>query len=77
MKSSLLDSSSPLEITVNGQPQGIPAACTVQNLLGILGMEGRRVAVALNRNVIPRSAFGSEPVHGGDRIEILEPVGGG
>ena len=43
----------------------------------MLGMEGKRVAVALNRDVVPRSEYGSAPVADGDRIEILEAVGGG
>ena len=44
-------------------------------LLGMLGMEGDRVAVALNRDVVPRSQFGSAAIAEGDRIEILEAVG--
>ena len=53
MKPSLSKSDSPVEITVNGEPRGIPAECTVQNLLDLLGMEGRRVAVARNRDIVP------------------------
>ena len=46
-------------------------------LVEILGLAGRRVAVAVNRDVIPRSAFGSRRLLSGDRVEILEAVGGG
>lgn len=67
----------PLEVTLNGEPQHLPLSCTVQGLLAILGMEGRRVAVARNRSVVPRSAFASEALENGDRVEILEAVGGG
>lgn len=66
-----------LDITVNGTPHRIPSACSIGGLLGILGMERRRVAVARNRDVVPRSNFDSESVSSGDRIEILEAVGGG
>ena len=65
------------QITVNGTRQSIPEDCNVQALLGMLGMEGKRVAVALNRNVVPRSEYHSARIAGGDRIEILEAVGGG
>ena len=65
------------QITVNGAATRIPVDCTVQALLGMLGMERDRVAVALNRDVVPRSQFGSAPIAEGDRIEILEAVGGG
>jgi len=64
-------------ILVNGEPRAVEPGCTVERLLGLLDLEGRRVAVAVNRNVIPRSAFGSTRVVSGDRVEILEAVGGG
>ena len=77
MKPSLPDFHSPLEITVNGEPRSIPAECTVQNLLDLLGMEGRRVAVARNRDIVPRSEYAAQALRGGDHVEILEAVGGG
>ena len=65
------------KITINGEPQRVPEECSVRALLEFMGMEGRRVAVARNRNVVPVSSFVSEIVKDGDRIEILEAVGGG
>jgi sulfur carrier protein len=49
----------------------------VSGLLALLGMAERRLAVARNRSVVPRSRYGSEPLAPGDRVEILEAVGGG
>jgi sulfur carrier protein len=49
----------------------------VRELLALLGFEGARVAVAVNRSVVPRSRFDSHRLAGGDRVEILEAVGGG
>ena len=66
-----------LSIRLNGEPQGIPPGCTLDALLASLGIEGRRIAVAINRDVIPRSAFAEHTLRGGDRVEILEAVGGG
>jgi sulfur carrier protein len=63
-------------IVLNGAEQSIAAGSTVQDLLRGLGAKGR-VAVALNRDVVPRSRFTSQRIVGGDRIEILEAVGGG
>ncbi len=77
MKPSLSSSASPIEITVNGEPRDIPEECTVQNLLDLLGMEGRRVAVACNRDVVPRSEYAAAEIRSGDQVEILEAVGGG
>jgi sulfur carrier protein len=66
-----------LDLLVNGESRAVPAGCTVAGLVELLGLAGRRVAVAINRDVVPRSAFGSRQLATGDRVEILEAVGGG
>ena len=43
----------------------------------VLGLRERRLAVALNRSVVPRSTYDRVALAAGDRIEILEAVGGG
>jgi thiamine biosynthesis protein ThiS len=70
-------SNSAQAILINGRPFEVPPNCTVEQLLQLLEMGERRVAVALNRDVIPRSHFGQRAISAGDRIEILEAVGGG
>ena len=64
-------------LTVNGESRPLPQPCTVRALLDSLELEGRRVAVAVNRDVVPRSRFDSHALAAGDRVEILEAVGGG
>lgn len=64
-------------IRVNGEPRALRPGTTVAELLKELGLAGRRVAVAVNREVVPRSSFGSRAIAPDDRIEILEAVGGG
>jgi sulfur carrier protein len=72
------DSASPdLLLRVNGEPRHVPEGSTIEELVERLGLAGRRVAVAVNRDVVPRSEFGRRRLRGGDRIEILEAVGGG
>ena len=66
-----------LPVTVNGAAHEVPAGTSVHALLGLLGLEGRRVAVAVNRTVVPRSAYDTQRLAAGDRVEILEAVGGG
>ena len=66
-----------LELSVNGTTRTVPADCTVSGLLDGLGLITRRVAVAVNRDVVPRSAFVCTQLAAGDQIEILEAVGGG
>ena len=63
-------------LTVNGEPHALPAPASIRELLRGLEIEGR-VAVAVNREVVPRSEFERRHVGDGDRIEILEAVGGG
>jgi len=70
-------SSGELEIRVNGRERCVPAGCNVEGLIRSLGLSTRRIAVAVNRDVVPRSAFGSHRLRPGDRVEILEAVGGG
>ena len=62
---------------MNGAEHEIPAGMSVGELLARLAFGGKRIAVAVNRSVVPRSAFDTQKLAAGDRIEILEAVGGG
>jgi sulfur carrier protein len=66
-----------IPLVVNGEPRVAPAECTIGGLLELLDLASRRVAVAVNRDVVPRSAYASHRLGAGDRVEILEAVGGG
>jgi len=80
-------SASPQSIWINGDPHelselargdtGPDAKIPLSQLLTQLELGERRVAVALNRSVVPRSRYDDTAVQGGDRLEILEAVGGG
>ena len=65
-----------IEIVVNGEPRTL-APCHIDGLVDALGLAGRRIAVAVNREVVPRSQFTSRALAAGDRVEILQAVGGG
>jgi thiamine biosynthesis protein ThiS len=62
---------------VNGEARTVTEGCTVEALLQGLGFERRRIAVAVNQDVVPRSRFATHPLAAGDHVEILEAVGGG
>jgi sulfur carrier protein len=66
-----------LSLHVNGDPRDVPTGCTVARLIDVLELGDRRVAVAINRDVIPRSRFATHYLQADDHIEILEAVGGG
>ena len=63
-------------ITVNGEPREL--AGTVDDVLDALGIEVRRgMAVAVDAEVVPRSAWSTTPVQDGARVEIVTAVQGG
>ena len=64
-------------ITINGEPRRLRAGIAVAALLSELGLDARRVAVAIGREVVPRSEHAQRRLCDGDRVEILEAVGGG
>ena len=66
-----------LQIEVNGEARRVPRGTSVAALLDLLELRGRRVAVARNRRVVPRSAYTQQILENGDRFEILDAVGGG
>jgi len=66
-----------VNLLINGDPRSVPSDCTVAELIDTLGLETRRIAIAVNRDVVPRSAFATHRLAADDRVEILEAVGGG
>ena len=66
-----------LELTVNGEPHALPEALTVYEFLSQLGYDPRRIAVEINREVVPASQHTLRRLAAGDTIEIVTLVGGG
>ena len=67
----------PMTIILNGDPYETAAPLTVGGLLQQLDIDRRRVAVEYNLEVLKRACFDDTPVRDGDRIEIVNFVGGG
>jgi sulfur carrier protein len=63
-------------IFVNGEPQTIEPA-TVFAFLEALAIDPRRVAVELNLDILPKTAYETTLLNEGDRVEIVHFVGGG
>jgi sulfur carrier protein len=66
-----------MEISVNGERRSVAAALSVAELLRGMGLEGKRLAVERNGEIVPKSAHAATPLAEGDRIEIVIAVGGG
>lgn len=65
------------QVTVNGVPTDVAPTTSVAALVAARGQEQRRVAVALNGEVVPRSRWATTEVAAGDRVEVLAPTAGG
>jgi sulfur carrier protein len=66
-----------VNITVNGEAKEVPRATTVAALLPLLRIEGTRVAVELNREIVPKSEHAERALSAGDKLAIVTMVGGG
>lgn len=69
--------SASLVITLNGEPYKVDEPLSVADLLLKLSIDARRVAVEYNYAILKRQLFADTIVHEGDRIEIVNFVGGG
>ena len=66
-----------MNITVNGENRSMEAGTSLAQLLQSLGLEDRRIAVEVNRDIVPRSEYGSFQLSDNDAIEIVNAIGGG
>ncbi len=71
------NAATPIRVEVNGDLRDLPAASTILDLLETLDLGSKRVAVAVNRDVVIRSLHAATRLADGDHVEILEAVGGG
>jgi thiazole synthase len=66
-----------LHLTINGEERALPQSVSVAELLEHLGFDRKRVAVEVNRDLVPRPDQDSRRLVAGDEIEIVTLVGGG
>lgn len=66
-----------MEILVNGASREVPEDITATQLVEMLGLTGQRLAMEVNREIVPRSTFETHRLQPGDRIEIVRAIGGG
>jgi thiazole synthase len=66
-----------LKLTLNGEPRTLPEPLTVSQMLDRLGYDRRRIAVEVNRQVVPLPQQAERSLASGDAVEIVTLVGGG
>jgi sulfur carrier protein len=66
-----------MEIVINGEARDIADGASLSQLLELPDYAARRVAVEVNREIVPRSRHAEHVLHAGDRVEIVHAMGGG
>lgn len=67
-----------MQLIINGKPRSFDVAiASVAHLVTNLNLEGKRLAIECNGEIVPRSQFADTQLRDGDKLEIVGAVGGG
>ena len=66
-----------MRVQLNGEARDFRDGVTVHDLVVELGLTQRRIAVEVNRDILPRDAYAQRRLSDGDVIEIVHFIGGG
>jgi len=66
-----------MQLIINGEARRFGELASLAALVEQLGIKGDRVAVELNREIVPRGRWAQTRLRDGDRLEIVHFVGGG
>jgi len=66
-----------MNIVLNGEPQQVADNITAAQLVETLGLTGKKLAMEVNMEIVPRSSFQEFVIHPDDRVEIVHAIGGG
>ena len=66
-----------MQLLINGTPTEIPADFTARQLVEHLDVVGKRVALEVNGQIVPRSGYADHRLKEGDKVEIVHAIGGG
>jgi len=66
-----------MKIILNGSPRDVPNNLSVSELILSLGLADKRLALEINREIVPRSTFENHIIHPDDKVEIVHAIGGG
>ncbi len=66
-----------MNVRINGEERDVPQGATIAALLASFGLAVERVAVERNGRIVPKAEYEGTPLAEGDRLEIVQFVGGG
>ncbi len=66
-----------MQILLNGEAREVPDNCTAAQLVDELELGGKRIAMEINLEIVPRSTYAEVQLQPGDKVEIVHAIGGG
>ncbi|WP_100638043.1 sulfur carrier protein ThiS [Marinobacter salexigens] len=66
-----------MQVKVNGEAMVLTKGATVSALLEKMALTGKRLAVEVNEDIVPRSQHVEFTLNDGDRVEVVHAIGGG
>lgn len=66
-----------MQVRINGESRHLEHSLSLPELLEVLGLGGKRVAIELNGTIVPRSRHADTSVADGDELLIVQAIGGG
>lgn len=66
-----------MQLTVNGERQELATGASVMDLVNHMAMDKHRFAVEVNGEIVPRGTLAEHELQDGDRVEIVQAIGGG
>ena len=66
-----------MQILLNGASTELPTDLTARELVEHLELTGKRIAIEVNGEIVPRSTYAAHKIEDGDKVEIVHAIGGG
>jgi sulfur carrier protein len=66
-----------MKIVLNGREEDVASDVTLADLVASAGFAGKRVAIEVNREIVPRGDYPARRLAAGDRVEVVHAIGGG
>jgi len=66
-----------IEITVNGNSRQLSESSSVMDLVDVMAIKGKRIAIEVNGEIVPASQHADHLLGAGDKVEIVGAIGGG
>lgn len=66
-----------MKIYLNGEARELPDTTTAATLVEELGLTGKRIAMEINMEIVPRGEYAMRLLQAGDKVEVVQAIGGG